>query len=866
MALPWIVLKFGGTSVSSAASWAEIARIVRGHAPAHRVWIVASALTGVSDRLEAAVDEALAGDTRTSLRWLEDKHRALAGELGLTREATEPVERLLAEVAQLLDGVRLTGESSPRLRARLASFGELASTRLGEAALRALGIDLAWVDARELLESRQRLHEAESSRYLDAEVSTRTDPSRAESIAGGSAVVLTQGYIARTPRGETCLLGRGGSDTSGALFAALLDSAVLEIWTDVHGLFTADPRHTPTARLIRRIGYREAQELAAMGAKVLHPRCLGPAESAGIPIRLRNTFDPAADGTLIAAPRGEEEAPSVMAVVRRKGVTLLSLSTVEMYGTAGFLARTFAPFEEAGVSVDLVATSQSTVTVTLDRIPGGVSGETFERLVRRLEGLGRVEVVHPCAVVSIVGRRIRTVLHELGPALAAFRERAVHLVSESSDDLNLSFAVDEEDADALVQQLHTRLIPAAVEEPRFGPSFEVLARRGGSGDAPEPGAMRWWGRRRSELLDLSADGEPLFAYDLATIEERARALRAGLPSVARFFYAVKANSHPRVLEVLAAAGFGMECVSPGEIARVREVLGPSAPVLFTPNFCAFPEYAFAMSQGAFVTVDGPQALEADPPTFGGREVFARVDPGRGLGHDPKVRTAGGRSKFGQPLGEMDLVAEAADRVGARVIGLHAHVGSGILDPEAWARTATTLAGLRPRFPHLRVLNVGGGLGVVQRPGQSPLDLAVVDARLAPISGAGGLELWLEPGRYLVSDAGVLLATVTQARTRSGVRFVGVATGMNSLIRPALYGAWHGIHNLTRHGDAATGYAHVVGPICESADVLGHERLLPECSPGDVMLIENCGAYGAVMSSRYNLRNPAAEVVLEKKEG
>ena len=194
-----------------------------------------------------------------------------------------------------------------------------------------------------------------------------------------------------------------------------------------------------------------------MGAKVLHPRCLGPVRAAGIPLRIRNARDPGGEGTRIGTL--DDDIPAVTAVVCRRDVTLLTVSTLEMWGSSGFLARAFAPFEELGISIDLVATSQSAGSVTLDHIPGGVHGEPFGALVDRLESMGKVRVVHPCAVVSIVGRRIRTVLHELGPAMCVFREHDVHLVSESSEDLNLSFVVDEQDAKPLVQSLHTRLFP-----------------------------------------------------------------------------------------------------------------------------------------------------------------------------------------------------------------------------------------------------------------------------------------------------------------------------------------------------------------------------------------------------------------------
>ena len=215
-----------------------------------------------------------------------------------------------------------------------------------------------------------------------------------------------------------------------------------------------------------------------------------------------------------------------------------------------------------------------------------------------------------------------------------------------------------------------------------------------------------------------------------------------------------------------------------------------------------------------------------------------------------------------PTFEVDELAAAAESCGARVIGLHAHTGSGNFDVPTWVETATILAGVAARLGGVRTLDLGGGLGVPDRAGRSPLDLAVLDAALTSFAVEHpGFELWLEPGRFVVAEAGVLLARVTQVKGKGAVRYLGVATGMNSLIRPALYGAHHEIVNLTRLAQPGEHVFTVVGPICESGDVLGHDRLLPATREGDVLLIANAGAYGRVMSSHYNLRAPAEEMTL-----
>jgi diaminopimelate decarboxylase/aspartate kinase len=288
-----------------------------------------------------------------------------------------------------------------------------------------------------------------------------------------------------------------------------------------------------------------------------------------------------------------------------------------------------------------------------------------------------------------------------------------------------------------------------------------------------------------------------------------------------------------------------------------------ARLLFTPNFAPREEYCRGFELGARVTIDNLHPLREWPEVFRDREVFLRLDPGRGRGHHAHVRTAGAQSKFGLAPEQIDDLLPLLAACGARVVGLHAHAGSGIRMPEAWSEAALFLADAAERFPDVRVLDLGGGLGVPERPGQSPLDLAALNELLRRFKDANPrFELWLEPGRFLVARAGVLLARVTQVKRKGEVTYVGLETGMNSLIRPPLYGAYHPIVNLSRLDEPPAWIAHVVGPICETGDILGRSRRLPPTAEGDVLLIANAGAYGRVMSSRYNLREPAGEVLLE----
>jgi len=247
--------------------------------------------------------------------------------------------------------------------------------------------------------------------------------------------------------------------------------------------------------------------------------------------------------------------------------------------------------------------------------------------------------------------------------------------------------------------------------------------------------------------------------------------------------------------------------------------------------------------------------------FAGREIFLRVDLETGYGHHQKVITSGVDSKFGISFEHLESAWRTLKEHDCRVIGLHAHTGSGVSNVSAWAEQLERFLEVLPVFSDVRILDLGGGLGVPDRQGKAGFDLEQLDASLQQALRGRNLELWLEPGRYLVAESGVLLSRVTQLKTKGRYHYLGISTGMNSLIRPALYGAYHEIVNLSRVSEAASQHYRVVGPICESGDVLGESRFLPASEEGDVILIANTGAYGRVMSSHYNRRSPAGEVVL-----
>lgn len=854
----WVVLKFGGTSVSTAGRWRTILGLVKQRqADGLHPVVVHSALATVSNRLDELLRSSRDKEARPSIEDLRQLHFNLADTLGV--DGPGELGEYFNELDQLVAGVHLVREVSPRVQARVMAMGELLATRLGAAYLRKQGLAVTWLDARTLLRTVNVAGANERGAYLAASCEFDPDPALQKQLAAVDGVVLTQGFIASNPRGECVLLGRGGSDTSAAYFAAKLQASALEIWTDVPGMFSANPKVVPGARLLRTLSYEEAQEIASTGGSVLHPRSISPCRRHGIPLKVLCTNQPELPGTLVTSRAGSD-APRVKAISGRSRITLVSMETLGMWHEVGFLADAFRCFADLGLSVDLVSTSESNVTVTLDPGANPIDAGLLNELQGRLERLCRVSIIEGVEIVSLVGQKIRAALHEIGPALEAFEEHRIHLVSQSATDLNLSFVVEEGQAARLIQKLHGTLVQPGPDDEVFGATWEEL----------QDGARQvlvhhepWWVRRRSELVAIGQSRGAAYVYDLATVRAAAARLK-GLRSVHRVFFAMKANNSSDILRALHDEGLNFECVSPSEISRVMELFPGIDPqrILYTPNFAPRGDYEFGLERGVWLTLDNLHPLRHWGDLFRERQVFLRIDTGHGRGHHQHVKTAGTHSKFGIPLFELEEARELLSGCGATVVGLHAHVGSGILTPENWQEVGSELVAVAEDFPDLRYLDLGGGLGVPEKSGQPPLDMAAVDRGIAEIRAARpGLEVWLEPGRYLVAEAGVLVATVTQTKGKGQVQYVGVSTGMNSLIRPALYGAYHEIANLSCWGEPATQVVTIVGPICETGDRLGSDRLLPKCSEGDVLAIANAGAYGFVMSSRYNMRDPAVEIAI-----
>lgn len=845
----WIVCKFGGTSVSSVDAWRHIKTICEQHLAAGlRPLLVCSAASQVSNKLEALLDAAKSKAQTALLGEITTVYKNLANELDVDFQV---LEKSLSELTQLCEGIALLNEVSPRVHARVLAHGELLLTQLGQAFLQQQGLNSLRIDARDYLKCQKQ---GLNKNYLSAQCDTEQDTKLINSLNTLEAdVLITQGFIASNQQNETVLLGRGGSDTSAAYFSAKLNASACEIWTDVPGVYTANPKFIPEARLLTHLDYDEVQEIASVGGKVLHPNCIEPLRQHRIPLFVKYTQKPEHVGSAISCEANKNDLP-IKSVITQYQVYLISIDSVRMWQHAGFLADVFSCFKKYDVSVDLISTSETNVSVSLDPLSDN-GNEKIAHLLEELNTFAKAQFIGPCASISLVGRNIRSILPQVSDLFSVFESQQIHLLSQAANDLNLTFVVNEDQAEKLAKKLHVILIEQNPKSYYLSKSW--LEEFGELETIEQP----WWHQKKKALLAL--DKTPAYIYDNETLTKNANSLLS-CKNINNVFFAIKANPHAEILKLFYELGINFECVSMGEVQHVRSLFPNINPkrILFTPNFAGKEEYVEALKLGIHLTIDSLYPLKHWSKLFSGHQLMLRIDPGHGDGHHKYVCTGGTESKFGIPIDELETVTELLEKHDISVVGLHTHSGSGILQSDSWYNTALRLSKLLETFPEVTHIDIGGGLGIVEKPGQKAIDIKAFDESLAPIKSAfPNLELWMEPGRYLVGNAGVILAKVTQIKHKGEMTFIGIETGMNSLIRPALYGSYHEIVNLSKLDRPKTVLANIVGPICESGDTLGYSRMLPETNEGDVLLIATAGAYGHCMASSYNKRAPAEELML-----
>ena len=449
-----IVCKFGGTSVGDAEAIARTASIIAERQSRQPI-VVVSALGGATNQLLQIAEQASKGQLIGALRAVEglrDRHLAqtellLAGDASQVADVSGELSAMFDELAALAEALNTLGDLTPRSLDAIASLGEQLSSVLVVAAFQRLGLPAEHVDARDVMITDAQFTRAEPQAEAIAEAAQRV----VMPIVRAGRIPVMGGFIGCSQGSSiTTTLGRGGSDYSASLVGAALQVEAIEIWTDVDGMLTADPRVVPGARLIERIGFEEASELASFGAKVLHPNTIAPAVMKGIPVLVLNSRRPSGTGTLITfdAPRR-----AVSAIAGKSGVTLLKVRSPRMLLTEGFMRTLFEVFERHRTSVDVVATSEVSVSVTID------DASRLEALVVDLRVLGDVTMERNRGIVSIVGSGLSDGGASMARALSAIGDLRVHMLSLSSSGINLTVVVDGEQVNPAMQRLHDAFFP-----------------------------------------------------------------------------------------------------------------------------------------------------------------------------------------------------------------------------------------------------------------------------------------------------------------------------------------------------------------------------------------------------------------------
>jgi aspartate kinase len=443
-----IVVKFGGTSVGDASAINRTAEIVKGRLDRSPIVIV-SALGGATNALLAVAEQSSKGHLIGALRGVETlraRHlkecETLLGEQ--TTECSEVSGELSAmfdELAHLAEALSTLGHATPRAFDKIAAYGEQLSAHLVSAYFRKFGLDAEYVDPRTVMVTDDRFMEAEPQEEIIAEKSREI----LLPLVQADKVPVMGGFVGATQNGITTTLGRGGSDYSASLVGAALRADAIEIWTDVDGMLTADPRVVEGAQLIEKIRFDEASELASFGAKVLHPNTIAPAVRLGIPVFVYNSRNPKGKGTRITF-----DAPHrpVSAIAGKTDVTVVKVTAARMLLAHGFLRRVFEIFDRHKTSVDVVATSEVSVSVTID------DSSQLDSLLVELRDLGDVSIERNRGIIAIVGAGICDAGGAMGRALMALGEVRIHMMSLSATGINLTVIVDADAVKPAMRRLH----------------------------------------------------------------------------------------------------------------------------------------------------------------------------------------------------------------------------------------------------------------------------------------------------------------------------------------------------------------------------------------------------------------------------
>lgn len=443
------VMKFGGTSVQDAAAIQRVFEIVMSEGGKTRT-VVVSAMSKITDSLVDVTKRLLQGDLRKAqdhLHSMRERQVLAAKELNLTPTALEKVLAPIDEIVSLLPALVSIGEVSPRSQDRILALGEVVSSLLVSEYFKTKGVTCEWVDSRKLVRT--------DSQYGTASVDFhQTQVSVDENLGpliGKCEVIVCGGFIGSDSSRHTTTLGRGGSDYSASIIGAAAGAERIEIWTDVDGVLTTDPRMVKSAQRVLTLGFDEAAELAYFGAKVLHPATIFPAVKKNIPVVVLNSKNPTSPGTLIQRDP-VQEAQVVKAIAFKRNVTLVNIHSTRMLGAAGFLKSIFDVFAKHKLSVDLISTSEVSVSLTLD---GSFEASTLQAALSEFHDLAETSILKDKSTVSIIGAGIRQSAGVASRIFHSIRDFNVSMISMGASEVNVSLVVDDQVLPAVVTALHS---------------------------------------------------------------------------------------------------------------------------------------------------------------------------------------------------------------------------------------------------------------------------------------------------------------------------------------------------------------------------------------------------------------------------
>ncbi len=439
------VLKFGGTSVKDAIAFRKLLSIIMGKSG--KKIVVVSAMATITNTLVAIID---ALETKQyvnayeNIAYISNKHKSVAEDLDIEIQSSKYIDEVCGNLKKYIEATEILGDISPKTKDAILSIGELLSSYLVNEYFNSIDLYSKRIEPNLLIKTNSNFTEAEVDfRHTETECETILLP-----LLDETDLIITGGFVGSDLKGIVTTLGRGGSDYSAAIIASSINADSLEIWTDVDGIMTSDPRIVENACLVKRLTYREAAELAYFGAKVLHPKTIAPAVKKNIPVYVKNTFFPESGGTLILSKGSGSDF--IKAIAFRKGITIINIDSKRMLGAVGFLSKVFDIFRQHSTSVDLITTSEVSISLTID------DKTKLEGIIHDLSGFADVDVAENKAIISVVGEGLRRTAGIAAKFFGSLEDINVQMISLGASEVNLSIVVSEEHLIEAVKKLHNR--------------------------------------------------------------------------------------------------------------------------------------------------------------------------------------------------------------------------------------------------------------------------------------------------------------------------------------------------------------------------------------------------------------------------